>query len=601
MATPIDLVARTLPGSVDPLVVALRWTIARDQFFPGAGFVLETFSAGAQVTVRQAKLPGTSLGAGGWTIDTDLFKRDVQDRSRMSAGTKVPAFDQVKELEPILRFALDEPDPADLERDLQVIAEQLGQSHGGDAALQKLYWRNGEVPSGEEIARKGQGDPEYQDVVRHYRVQATDLLLAAAIDFGMAKLLGLACEHELPAGTKPGNYSVTGLWQASETSWSSVHEAGAEWPPAPINLSVSARTGMAGYPDFGPFFNEQATWHPALPNNDVNCARLAEAARRGPRSYPTPTAKLEWSTTPLKEGPGRDGGKPQLTYEPVSWRIERCKFADNGAAGEARPLLPANAVFSLCHDGERVARRAKDEFEDDLDLPWGEQPLDGFYAYRVAATDIFGVTGAFCDAVTIRLADTFAPPPPRPSIAEERIDLVEGAANTVRLTLDWDAGQELVAPDTLAFQVRQLWTSVDYFPLTIVKTEPIKDTAIPPDPLIDALDHVQADVVLANADGAPWQAGELPSIAGGTLLTADGEFAILDQRGASAIRVRRSAGRAPSPGDASARYPVAAAPVDQPAYARIPISLIGFRGLMRGIVRRQRTAGYAKAGERPEN
>jgi hypothetical protein len=484
-------------------------------------------------------------------IDDTTFEDDVKMRGTQPFGarTPTPTLIEALSLKPLLVFAFDEPDPGALERGLIEVADLLGQSHCGDDKLIELFWPNGNVPSAAKIVAMGQGYPVYDAVITHYRTQSTNLLLAMATEFGMAKLLGLGCENALPSGVDPYQYRITGHWVMDVSVYSRVFVPAGIWPIAPI-LRGNTGIATAGYPSFACFYKKASPWRPILPTGVLPCERMYEAARRGPRLYPTPTAKLKWSM-PMHEQPRRDDTPPLLTYEPCYWQVQRYHFANANSGAGNQPQLPADAVFSNCHDGERVARQKVNEFEDDLDLPWGEQPLEGWYAYRVSGIDLFGVTGSISNIKFIYLCDEIAPPPPRPSIVEQRVVLKNDAASILPVLLDWDATQELVAPDMVKFHIRQLWTKVEYCPVKVLAVDPIVD---PNDPSVAALNYVQADVRIGDADGLPWNAGKVPPLTDGTLLTPDGEFAILAIRGTSVIRVRRSAGRAPPLGGAAARY-----------------------------------------------
>lgn len=558
MAPVIDMVARLLPRDADPKVVALRWGFPADQFFPGKGYTLTRTEGGVGVVIPgEWKLPGVDAGVDGWLISDDMFQQDVLARTAQPFGAPASTAQEAAELRPLLVFALDEPDSAAIEQGLPRVAEQLGDSHAGDESLAERFWPNGTAPTAADVVASGQLDL-YDAVVAHYRAQSVDLLLMAALDFGTARLLGLGLEDVLAIGADPSSYTITGRWTQAASVHVGVLAPAAAWPEAPTGLLAASGSATAGYPPFAFHYGDLARRQPILPADEALGQQMVRAAWRGPRLYPTPTARLTWTPPELGALPGRDGPPPLLTHGPCFWRVERHHVLTAEPDVPDRPNVAADAVFTVCHDGERIARQTVSAFEDDLDLPWGEQPLEGWYAYRVAGIDLFGMIGAPSDVGLIHLRDTCAPPPPRPSIDAHRLTLADNAVTILPLSLDWDAEQELTAPDTVEFRVGQVWTSVEHVPLLVLGVDPISD------PGSTALDHVQTDVRVADADGLAWGPGRLAHLTGGTLLTPDGEFAILALRGDSVIRVRRSAGRAPPIGAAAARFAVRATPSPAP-------------------------------------
>lgn len=567
MNTRLDLVARHRPPSLaGGDIVAVRWAFRAGMPFPEAGFTLQRIVGGiAQELVRGHKLPGAKpvAATGGWEIDPATLESDRLSRNTVASGAALPDAATAAILLPVLAFALARPSPAILAAQLEGVAKLFDESHLTDLGLDHDHWHGSPPADYPALLAWAYGTPEqryaYRAVTEHYQARALAYLAFRASDFGMAKFLGLGVDDVLPQGTiDPIVYRVEAdLWGPEEART----RAGApdvEWPEPPERPEIVQAATVIGYPPYARFYGAGATWKPVRPASDLALSgssdtlfgHLVEAASRGPRSFNAPLARVSWQTrTPHNyEGP-----PPLVSREAYFWRIERHAFGAQTAVDDIEPPVDASLAFSTCHDGEQVVRTPRKLFEDDVDLPYGDPPLEGWYAYRVAGIDLFGIAGPPSDPGLVRLRDRYAPPPPKVRIDIERLDLPSEGDPTLAICLDWEAPSEYAAPDAAEFRVRQIWTPVEHVPLAV-------DAVLP---ITGALNAVQVEVKVADASGQPLANAMLGQFVGGTLLTSDGEFAVLSWSQPSRLRVRRSAGRAPPLGGAAMRF---ARPAVEDAY-----------------------------------
>lgn len=568
MTSPLDLIARhRSPGPAGMDVVAVRWAFGAGRPFPEDGFTLLRFVGGnAQGLLAGHKLPGAKQLAATdeWEIDPAALEADRLSRAAVAGDAPLPDVATAAMLLPVLAFALARPSPAALRAQLEGVAKLFGESHLTDLGLDHDYWHGSPPPDYPALLRLAHGSSDdidaYREVIKHYQSRALAYLAFRASDFGMAKFLGLGTDDVLPEGTvDPIDYRIQADWYGLEEASTSATAPGIAWPKPPNRPQVVQAATVIGYPPYRRFYGPGASWRPVRPPSDVAISvspetlfgHLVEAASHGPRCFTAPLARITWQTrTP--DG-STDGPPPLVSRDAYFWRIERHVFCTQTASDDLEPSIDASIVFSVCHDGEQVVRTAKKVFEDDVDLPYGEPPLEGWCAYRVAGIDLFGIAGPPSDPGLVRLRDNYAPPPPRVHIGIERLDLPSEGEPTLAISLDWEALSEYAAPDAAEFRVRQTWTPVEHVPLAVAAVLPIDD----------ALNEVQVDVEIADADGQPFAEAMLGRFVGGTLLSSDGEFAVLGAGAPSRLRVRRSAGRAPPLGGAAMRF---AGPAIEDAY-----------------------------------
>lgn len=560
-------------------VVALRWDPDPVYRFPTGGFALEIERDGVRTTLVSAlSLPGARQVGGYWRIeDLDLeADRAARDVSPGHGRYDVlPDAAEALALKPMLTFVLPYPDPAELALHLPSVAESLDMGHKGDPYLAQTYWPTSPAPEIDAIVAMATSSDAYEqavysEVTRWYRESAYTWLSALARRFGMARFLGLAFNDIQPAGSWPATwirYRLFADYGFPVRSGPKIPgPPNSRYPRPPLDLALTEGRSLVGYPAFKPFF-EPSGWAETAPNpGDAILRKLHEAAQRGPRFYPSPTAQLSWAAVeddPPDGAPARldtgvepdedesgsdedhdDQAQAQARPKAALWKIERLSLGAGPTDGSEPPIDPA-AIYDICHDGEAVLAGALNQFEDDRAMPWGQVPLDGWYAYRVTGIDIFGIAGLPGDPVLHRFRDTIGPPPPRLSGPDATIGL-EGAPADFPLSIHWDAIQEYEAPDAEFFRIRQVWTPQGLAGVRVVSARPVSG----------ALGILQAIVELRGSANVVLPDADLDRYARGKLMTADGEYEILGREtsGVSQVRVRRSGGRLPPPGPASLQF-----------------------------------------------
>jgi len=576
----LEFIARTRPEPVgDQAVVALRWQARQPLGAPDGGFTLARDIDGAVVNLFvERNLPGASqdVGTGKWSIDAARLRTDADARRTLAGGAEVgvpvPSWDQVEPLIPLLTFALGDPSPDELERMLEGLAELRGNAHRSDPELTFEHWQHARYHQAPPIdairAMRASGDPDenalYEAVISFYRRDATNFLLVRAEHFGFAKLLGWGFDDLFDPGVDPDaarlSYHVTANFTPAITSDAQPLPADAPFPAPPIDLAeaavadfeVTPREGLVGYPPFAPLFSGPTRWLPSppasaatLPKDQTTLlAELTKAAEKGPCEYPTPVARLRWSAPPAAPPDGehdRDGDhrrrKPELLdLSARFWRVEAHSFGpDSAMADPPAPQLPVPPQFKTCPEGEHLRARPVNLFVHGVDLPWGELPLEGWYAYRVRGVDLFGVDGPGSGEVSLRMRD--ATPPPPPSVRTEHPSIVlDQAGRDLEVVLGWDAYREYRAPDRHEYRLAQHWTELVHVPVVVAELSAASAE----------FDAVRVLVRLTHG-GSSLDAATLAHAPGGTLFTTDGEFAIVGPgpAGTDFLDLRRADGRAP--------------------------------------------------------
>lgn len=551
MSNDLQVLARFRePVSGDPPVAAVRWAFHAERDFPEHGFTLTRTNMGnAEIVAKDLKLPGAIQTTGGtWQIDLQKLEKDRVKRSAIPYGPALPYKPGAASLLPALAFALANPDPQFLSLQLEAVAKMLGEPHLRDVELDQDHWHGNPVPDYTELLAMTNGTPDerdiYEAVVHYYQDRTKAYLAYVATHFGMAKFLGLGIEDVLPNGMGGiVDYVVTANWPKSESSSTRADDPGSGWPAEPIRLRIDQADTTIGYPPYGRFYGALAKWKPVRPASDIAAtspddetlfSHLVNNAMRGPRVYPAPLARIVWDAQKSEGNP--DEPAPLLTKDAHAWRIERQVLGKHTAVEEFAPAFdPSGPKIEVCHDGEMVLRTTDLFFEDDVDLPYGEGPLEGWNWYRVAGIDLFGIAGPMSDPAPVRLLDKYAPPPPMVRIAAERVEFPAGNPGSVMVGMEWDGLREHMAPDTAQFRLHQTWIAVRYFALAVTAVMPITGSQT-------ALNCVQVDISLADGQGTAIDQSLLKRFVGGSLLTADGEYAVLGIQGHNTLRVRRSGG-----------------------------------------------------------
>jgi hypothetical protein len=552
MALDVMIVARLRPAT--PEVAAVRWSVDTRVGFPVDGFDLVRRHAGLVTPlVVNMRLPGATGGPAGDLISQKQLKADLAARTT-AHGMPLPDSGAVFAMLPMLLFALEQPDGNELQAKLTAVAAIFLNSHERDPELARRFWSRRPTPNMPQIeAMRNSTIADdaslYDSVISHYRMQAVGRLLFLAMDFGTAKLLGLGIDDLLPGPVQPGQLSydlVARFNSGPRQAQGYATDSDPNRPPAPGRPTCTAGRTVVGYPAFEPFYGcRLPKWRATAPPVPGRLfSDLVSLTEKGPRRYDSPLAELHWAAPSEREGEGDVA--PLVPRAAVFWRVERSAFGPALALSDLQPVVSGATPFSLCHDGQAVARTTDSQFRDDVDIPWGEAPMEGWYAYRVSGIDVFGVIGPPSPPGIIRLRDTFAPSPPAIALDREKIEIGAIGSVSETINLGWTAENEFKAPDADKFRIFQDWTPIVSTPLEVVECKEIAA------PHVD-LNILEVDVVLADDRGKPLTPAKVDALAGATLRALNADFLILAAApDPSSVRVRRSAGRAPTLGGACA-------------------------------------------------
>ncbi|GLR77736.1 hypothetical protein GCM10007856_04040 [Azospirillum oryzae] len=544
--TDIDIIAcrRKLDAPDNRVVFGVRWALRPELGFPPNGFyVLRVYENGEADPVFNTDgpllLPGVVMNHGVATVDKMKIIADARarrpDRSGEAPfGPYFPddAIPMLVSLAPVLRFAAPRVDRAERLSALNDISSHMGDTHLENTVLSELYWRTGKYPTIDEIK---QGDPtRLHDVMSFYREAAVRNLLALAVRFEYAKFLGLGWDDLLPEGlidqTKIRYRLIVGEGSVAETDpldGNSVCD-----PDPPSALRIEPRLGR---PVEHPLF---AAFKPGKPDAWPRKSQGLPPFCSGDRfpCAPAYAAALFWES-PIPPRPKR-----LLTHGPVLYQVERLQPPVQGQEFEVLP--GASRVILRKPPAEGPPPPA---WIDAPSMQW--PPMEGECSYRVRGVDLFGVVGSRATEDSVTLVDDLSPPPPRlggsPPLALD----VDGAAQRVSVPIEilWDSREDFAAPDCAGFRVAVTWSLQTTRPVIVTRIDHEK---------LGELSHVQADVTLGDPlapKGAAIPRDVGRTLAGCRLVTPSSQFLILRDEpttlGAT-VRVRKSAGLAPSPGDA---------------------------------------------------
>jgi len=495
--------------------IGIRWASRQE-----LGFPIEGYTVGRRLTNAAADTPTTTLGTfslpdtSSWTA----FAADVTSR-RPPCG---PWFDDIlpeshEYLVPLIRLADPRTPVAEVRALVLDAADFFGETHRESAQLAWDFWRYSEPPP---LASLLDDDPlTAAALTSFYRARSTELLLALALRFEYAVLLGLAIDDWAPA--EDVVYGVRAMWkEGAVTAVSDAVPTNSPCSPPPPKWLVAARLpGTLPHPAF-------AAWPgwtppPALTPLDSDGSPL-NAAALIPR-YPTAFTALTWAPPPAEA--------TLIGHGPVLYRARRFGHGAATAALGTAPALPAGAVFETVGGGEDLIRPPHEpHYVDPEPAPWSE--FEGFYRYQVSGVDLLGVSSLGAVGTALRHHDDIAPAAPRAHIEADMVVTLPPGATTlsVPLSIAWDAPEEFAGPDVREFRVAASWIPSVNLPVHI-------------DAVVDA-GVLHADVTLSTLTGTA------NAYVGGRLSTPGTEFPIVSHTvGTPAtMRVRKVGTRMPIAG-----------------------------------------------------
>ena len=189
----LDIIACRRPSpaaSNGAEVFGVRWASRPDLDWPKDGYIIERLVGGSTVSVAKNgstfHLPRTD--------EWKNFKRDVED-CRPVAGPYFCSSDitelNLGHLLPIVRLVDPRIDPAEHKTLTEKVAAAFGFPHAEDAELTTVLWPGGEPPPLPDMLDKPR---TAERIITYYRRQARGFLLALAVRFEYAALLGLGTD-----------------------------------------------------------------------------------------------------------------------------------------------------------------------------------------------------------------------------------------------------------------------------------------------------------------------------------------------------------------------------------------------------------------------
>jgi hypothetical protein len=486
-----------------------------------------------------------------------LFEQEISDR-RPTQGPYFSAVDITEDnlghLRLIIRLVDPRVNPAEEEDLTREVAKALGSSHEDDVELATMFWPNDPAPPLDDLLQVG--SITRRPVITYYRVMAHGYLLALAVRFEYAVLLGLAADDTVDNGNGPVLYRVT--TQFGDAAGSAITEEIPTnqicTPSAPAIFQAERVPGSVQHPAFHDF----GTWSPPseLLSNDSS-GNLQTAESLIPRA-PSGITALNWSAP-------HDTGR-MIDYGPVLYELARFDHGAQTASQSTAPAIPPFADFSPLLEGEQLLRSdTEPQALDSVGHPWPE--MEGYYHYLIRGIDLLGEKSGMPAIASVRHHDDIPPPAPQVRLlqlvaplqqAEQQVSQTldfdtPTQSREVRLGIGWAGPQDFAGPDAAEFRVVARWHARRPIHVELLSVTPVADSLHQGDVVLDKLSE--------SAD----------SLAGARLILPDGEYPIVSHgTGSGAVmRIRRISGRLPGPGQAGLIYGVGAA-LGNHRIARLP-------------------------------
>ncbi|MCP4029128.1 MAG: hypothetical protein GY736_22820 [Sphingomonas sp.] len=381
-------------------------------------------------------------------------------------------------------------------------------------------------------------------VIAYYRDATVGYLLALAVRFEFAVLLGLGADDAVKKSAGPVVYRVTTLFgdAAGTATTQEVPTNQVCAPAAPVTFTATRVPGSVQHPawlDFG-------SWEfPDVLLAEDSSGNTQTSASLIPRA-PSGISSLTWSAPP-------DTGR-MIDHGPVLYELARHAHGAASAAQTNPPPIPPVANFTPLFEGEQMLRSETDpQALDTLGHPWPE--MEGHYHYLIRGIDLLGEKSTIPAITSVRHHDDLPPPAPQVRLLEgQTLDFDAANPNRdVELGIRWAGPQDFGGPDAAEFRVVARW-----LPRRPIHVEVQSVTPVP-------ADVMKGDVVLDTL------AEPADSLIGSRLILPDGEYPIVSHgTGSGAVmRIRRIANRLPGPGQAGLIYGVGAA-LGHHRIARVP-------------------------------
>ena len=535
----IDIIACLRKVESQNRVFGVRWAARPDLEVPRQNPVLSfpSFPLEGFMVLRRVNLSaewerlndGNSFFPPRSTTWSD-FQSDANDR-KPDGG---PWFPNIRQenlvfLLPLLRLVDPRVSNPCVERRVLEVAKALGEPHEADPELAIRFWRNGEPPPLEQLLADR---AKLGDLVRFYASAAMNFLLGLSLRFEFAVLLGLATD-DLVKQKGVVVYKVRANWSGDELIGMAESDPGRTNktcdPGEPSGFVAETHPGFVRYPHIACFdpVNKDDWRFPAEMRPEGY-----EGADEGRVLFspicPASFSKLNWKA-PVPTA-------KLLDHDAVLYKIQRFEHADSAAMSD-EPKLPNNPNFKEIEPGELFQHPDGDT--GILDRPGMDQPLEGWYRYRLWGIDLLGVQSEVPAEAALRHRDELAPPPPTIRLRSEQTLGVAPEQNKVKVDLDltWEASHDFNGPDAVDFRAAATWIGRVAVPVHLTS---VNETSRPgrvkvkvnnlPDPK-DRYEGTQLttpDGTYMIADAKPGTPGELiVRRAGGRVPSADQDGVIV--------------------------------------------------------------------------
>lgn len=506
----------------------IRWASRPDLGFPEEGYFVERSIEGSSPE---------PVGHQGGTFHLPLtgdwaeFAQEVENR-RPLAGPYFPPADITEDnlsfLLPLIRL-VDPRTPTGEHRPLtEVVAAEFGNSHAEDAELTVEFWPDGNTSPLADLL----GDPQTaHQLIAFYRRHALGYLLALAVRFEYAVLLGLATDDHVEKGRQV-IYYVSAQWKqwkpgsgrvASDESCTNRPCA----PKPPAFLKAERIPGSVAHPAF----NDFTGWSPPPEVLAVDSNQNLQTAESMTPRVPAGVTALEW-VAPVNTG-------RLIDHEPVLYELRRFEHGAQTAGDASAPPPPPDADYKPIFDGELMLRSQQAPHAlDSFGMRW--PAMEGYYHYQIRGVDLLGVKSPQATVAGVRHHDDIPPPAPGLRLANEQTITFDDPTDSrdVELNVVWHGAHDFVGPDTIEFRVAARWRARRAIHVQLLSVAPAVGNNF---------------VGIATLDEIPVPAD---SLAGMRLIQPDGEYPIIGHGAGpnATMQIRRVAGRLPAAGQDALIY-----------------------------------------------
>jgi len=439
-------------------VFGVRWAVRPDLEVPRSNpqLSLPSFPTGGfSVCRRMNSSEWKSLNNGNAFVppQSESWANFESDATKLKPKLG-PWFQNIQEenltfLLPLLRLVDPRVSNPCVERRVLEVAKALGEPHEADPELAIRFWRNREPAPLRELL---DDRAKLGDLVRFYASAAMNFLLGLSLRFEFAVLLGLATD-DLVEEEGDVVYRVQANGNGDERTGMAESDPGRTNetcdPGEPSGFVAETHPGFVRYRHIASFdpVNED-DWRFPAEMRPEGYEGVDEGRVLFSPICPASFSKLNWKA-PVPTA-------KLLDHDAVLYKIQRFEHADPADMSD-EPKLPNNPNFKEIEPGELFQHPDGDT--GILDRPGMDQPLEGWYRYRLWGIDLLGVQSEVPAEAALRHRDELAPPPPTIRLRSEQTLGVAPGENKVKVDLDltWEASHDFNGPDAVEFRAAATW------------------------------------------------------------------------------------------------------------------------------------------------